>query len=160
MRIYIGIDPGAKGFVCVCCGGVYTHIPLRESPKSKGINPAVLKELRGISERGDCVCCIESVHAMPGQGVSSTFTFGQNFGMILGVVSANSIPYELVSPNKWQKEMVTAADKCESTKQSSYNAARRLHPDMDFRRSVRARNFDDNKVDATLICDYAIRKNL
>lgn len=159
MKTYIGIDPGAKGFVCVFRDCEYSHIPLRESPKAKGINPDVVEALRSVSVE-DCHCCLESVHAMPGQGVSSTFEFGKNFGMVLGLVLAFGISYSLVSPTKWQKEMVEASDKCESTKQSSYNAARRLHPVMDFRRSERARNFDDNKVDATLICDYAIRNQL
>ena len=97
---------------------------------------------------------------MPGQGVSSCFTFGMGFGMVIGVVQAIGIPYELVTPTKWQREMVSAADKSESTKKTSLNAAVRLHPNMDFRKSRLARNFDDNKVDATLICDYARRKNL
>ena len=79
---------------------------------------------------------------------------------VIGVVQAIGIPYELVAPTKWQKEIITAADKSESTKKTSLNAAVRLHPNMDFRKSSLARNFDDNKVDATLICDYARRKNL
>lgn len=156
---YIGIDPGAKGFVCIYNGYGYRHLPLRETSGEKGISEKVVALFGDVCDT-DCFVLMESVHAMPGQGVSSTFTFGQNFGMILGMLIAFGIPYQLISPQKWQKEMVTATDKVDSAKQSSYNAAHRLHPDMDFRRSQRAKTWDDNKVDATLICDYAIRKNL
>ena len=46
------------------------------------------------------------------------------------------------------------------TKNTSYNAARRIFPEIDFRRSIRCTNFDDNKVDATLIAEYGRRNNL
>ena len=46
---------------------------------------------------------LEKVHAMPGQGVTSMFSFGENYGIYLGILSALSIPFILVSPQKWQK---------------------------------------------------------
>ena len=156
---YIGIDPGKKGFACIYNGYGYEHYPLFTTQKSNQINVELVERLRELVKQ-DTICVIESVHAMPGQGVSSSFTFGMGFGMVIGVVQAIGIPYELVTPTKWQREMVSAADKSESTKKTSLNAAVRLHPNMDFRKSRLARNFDDNKVDATLICDYARRKNL
>ena len=53
-----------------------------------------------------------------------------------------------------------AVDKAPNTKQMHYNAACRLFPNMDFRKSERSRTWDDNKVDATLICEYGKRKQL
>ena len=50
--------------------------------------------------------------------------------------------------------------KLTDTKATSMNAAKRLFPDIDFRRNTSCRNLDDNKVDATLICEYGRRKNL
>ena len=156
---YIGIDPGKKGFACIYNGYGYEHYPLFTTQKSNQINTEMEERLRELVKH-DTICVIESVHAMPGQGVSSCFTFGMGFGMVIGVVQAIGIPYELVAPTKWQKEIITAADKSEPPKNPSLSAAVALHPNIDFLKSRFARNFDDNKVDATLICDYARRKNL
>lgn len=52
----------------------------------------------------ECVCCLERVGARPGQGVTSMFKFGENFGFIQGLLTACSIPYGLVTPQKWKRE--------------------------------------------------------
>jgi hypothetical protein len=70
------------------------------------------------------------------------------------------IPFTTVTPGKWQKFICEAVDKAANPKQMHYNAARRLFPNMDFRRSERCKVYDDNKVDSTLICEYGIRKQL
>ena len=112
---YIGIDPGKKGFACIYNGYGYEHYPLFTTQKTNQINVELVERLRELSKQ-DTICVIESVHAMPGQGVSSCFTFGMGFGMVIGLAQAIGIPYELVAPTKWQKEIITAADKSESTK--------------------------------------------
>lgn len=158
-EVYVGIDPGAKGYVCVwwAVGKEYEHCPIADTDSLK-------KLLREVAQ---CyaVAAIESVHSMPRQGVSTTFTFGKNYGIVLGMLMAYGIPYVEVAPRVWQKEMWSPGDKIlrdgkVDTKLTSYSAARRLHPSMVFKRTERCKTFDDNKVDATLICDYAIRKNL
>lgn len=158
-EVYVGIDPGAKGYVCVwwAVGKEYEHCPIADTDSLK-------KLLREVAQ---CyaVAAIESVHSMPRQGVSTTFTFGKNYGIVLGMLMAYGIPYVEVAPRVWQKEMWSPGDKIMrdgkvDTKLTSYSAARRLHPSMVFKRTERCKTFDDNKVDATLICDYAIRKNL
>ena len=53
-------------------------------------------------------CLIERVHSMPGQGIASTFKFGENYGLIQGLIIAMGIPYDFVSPNKWQTEVGTS----------------------------------------------------
>jgi hypothetical protein len=58
-----------------------------------------LKEL----SNDNIICILEKVHSMPGQGVSSTFTFGENFGTLKGVLRALRIPTVLVNPKEWQK---------------------------------------------------------
>lgn len=158
-EVYVGIDPGAKGYVCVwwVAGREYEHCPITDTDSLK-------KLLREVAQ---CyaVAAIESVHSMPRQGVSTTFAFGRNYGVVLGMLMAYGIPYVEVAPRVWQKEMWSPGDKIMrdgkvDTKLTSYSAARRLHPSMVFKRTERCKTFDDNKVDATLICDYAIRKNL
>lgn len=158
-EVYVGIDPGAKGYVCVwwVAGKEYEHCPISDTDNLK-------KLLREVAQ---CyaVAAIESVHSMPRQGVSTTFAFGRNYGVVLGMLMAYGIPYVEVAPRVWQKEMWSPGDKIMrdgkvDTKLTSYSAARRLHPSMVFKRTERCKTFDDNKVDATLLCDYAIRKNL
>ena len=90
---------------------------------------------------------------------------------------ANNIPYHLVQPKEWQsviwinsdivatiKEVQTKKGVVKrkeiNTKKTSINAAKRLFPSIDFRRNVRCKNIDDNKVDSLLIAEYGRRKNL
>lgn len=157
---YIGIDPGSKGFACIWSKEFdeYEYYPLFEG---KRLNPDLLKRISDISEGGlRTMAIVEQVHSMPHDGVSRAFSFGTNYGKILGMFEALGIPYSTCTPGKWQKAMWEAVDKAQNTKLTSYNAARRLLPNMDFRRSERCKTFDDNKVDATLICLYAQRKQL
>lgn len=151
----IGIDPGSKGFACVYCDGAYSHVPLKDSQKDFGFGREFIALLRSLDKED--IVVIEKVMAIHGVGSTSTFNFGASWGMVLGALMCLGIPYELVTPKRWQNTMWNPTDRTGDTKSSSYNAARRLHPDMDFRRTEKCRNFDDNKVDATLICDYGRR---
>ena len=129
------------------------------------------------STYSNLVCVIEDVHAIGNSAAKSTFTFGFNKGYLVGLLAANKIPYVLVQPKTWQKEMWLNSDmvvnykkvtikgkevtkKEVDTKNTSINAAKRLFPQIDFRKSERCKNLDDNKVDATLMSEYARRKNL
>lgn len=156
---YLGFDPGKNGFVCVydSSHNGYRHYPLFDGRR---LNPVMLSELERLSRGYDIMAVIEQVHSMPHDGVSRAFSFGTNYGMIIGALEALGIPYATVTPGKWQKSICEAVDKADNTKLMHYNAARRLFPDIDFRRSERCKTFDDNKVDATLICLYARRRNL
>lgn len=157
--IYIGCDPGKKGYMCLydASYNVYKHYPLFDGRR---LNPVMLAELEQLSKTYDIMAVVEQVHSMPHQGVASTFSFGTNYGMILGALEALGIPYSTATPGRWQKFICEAVDKAANTKQMHYNAARRLFPNMDFRRSSRCRVYDDNKVDSTLICEYGKRKQL
>ena len=156
---YVGIDPGAKGFACIyeVATNKYEHFPLFDG---KRLNPKLLSRLDYIVTNHNVMAVIESVHALHGQGVSSSFSFGQNFGMVLGALEALDVPYSTAAPGRWQGTMWESCDKAPTTKLTSYSCARRLLPNMDFRRSERCKTFDDNLVDATLICLYAQRKQL
>jgi len=156
---YIGIDPGKKGFMCVYCAGNsgYTHYPLFTGNR---LNRDMIDELLRLSGSNSVMAVVEQVHSMPHQGVASTFAFGTNYGMVLGALEALGIPYSTVTPGRWQKTICEAVDKASNTKQMHYNAACRLFPNIDFRKSERSKTWDDNKVDATLICEYGIRKQL
>lgn len=102
---YIGIDPGKKGALAVIAED--GSLILRPFDKRAYIDV--------LAEYGDfeaaAVVCLEHVGAMPGQGVTSMFSFGENFGWLQGVLDAYGIRYELVRPQKWKKEYSITADK-------------------------------------------------
>lgn len=156
---YLGFDPGKKGYMCLYNVGYsgYKHYPLFDGNR---LNREMLDTIEKLSKTYTMMAVVEQVHSMPHQGVASTFSFGTNYGMIIGMLETLGIPFTTVTPGKWQKFICEAVDKADNTKQMHYNAARRLFPNIDFRRSERCRIYDDNKVDATLICEYGKRKQL
>lgn len=155
---YLGFDPGKKGFCCTWASQTnsYVRFPIFDGRR---LNQELIDHLKTLVGH-DTIAVVEQVHSMPHQGVASTFTFGTNYGMLLGALEALGIAYVTCTPGKWQKAMCEAVDKADNTKLIHYNAARRLLPNMDFRRSERCKTYDDNLVDATLICLYAQRKQL
>lgn len=158
-NFYIGFDPGKRGYACVYEVGTnsYEHYPVFDGNR---LNPRLVGTLKIIGESFNAMAVVEQVHSMPHDGISRAFSFGTNYGMLLGMLEALGVPYVTCTPGKWQKAMWESCDKSATTKLTSYNAARRLLPNMDFRRSERCKTFDDNLVDSTLICLYAQRKQL
>ena len=162
--LIIGIDPGSKGVACI----FYTSKLEREWVEISDTDK--LLRLFKAASMVDSVVVIEEVHAIHGSSAKATFQFGYNIGMIHGMLKAMHLPYVLIPPKKWQNEMWCSSDKRWGTplkpsrkldtKTTSLNAAKRLLPDIDWRRTDKCKNPDDNKVDATLICEYARRKNL
>ena len=87
--VFIGIDPGKKGGIAVICDNICKVYPYSDKN---------LIQTCWIYRR-DCFATVENVHAMPGQGVTSTFSFGKSFGYILGVLDAFGIPHaEVYTP--------------------------------------------------------------
>ena len=171
MKHYIGIDPGSKGYISVLDdGGAFIDSLAIEDSTEQQIADFLSEHV----SREHCVCAMEDVHSMPGQGVATTFAFGRNVGFLQGILVALQIPYTLVTPRKWQKEMWIAKDMVYTVrkdkhgedkrqvapKPTSINAATRLFPTTDLRKSDRARNPHDGKCDALLIALYAKRMNL
>jgi hypothetical protein len=96
--LYIGIDPGESGGVCILDknGNV---VSIEKCGDTELEMSNILKKY----SRELCVGMLEKVHAFPGQGVVSVFSFGKNFGTWLGILSALEIPYYEVTPQKWMK---------------------------------------------------------
>ena len=112
--LIIGIDPGQSGGIAA----ILNDNRLREAtkmPETERDIVDLLREYRDMaaSEGAEIKCYLESVHAMPAQGVRSVWTFGRGFGILIGVLAALEIPYELVTPQKWQKAVgcLTRGDK-------------------------------------------------
>lgn len=142
--LYIGIDPGKKGALAL----LDENAPPLLLPFGED---AYIAALRRASE-GEAVACLEHVGAMPGQGVTSMFTFGQNFGYIRGLLEAFRIPYELVRPQKWKKVYSITGDK-----NSAIAVCRRLFPAVPLHRTERCRTDDDGMAEALLMAEYARR---
>lgn len=142
--LYIGIDPGKHGALAVLNsdGTVRLLQPFDEYGYSVAL--ATLNDA--------VVCALEKVGAMPGQGVTSMFSFGDNFGFIRGLLAAYEIPYQLVPPVKWKKAFSVTADKGRSI-----TAAHRLFPAESLLRTERSRKPDDNMAEALLLAEYARR---
>lgn len=146
--IYIGIDPGKNGGIAVLR---VRHDQVVSTSayvfdESSLIN--ILDEVKSYC----CKCTLEHVHAMPKQGVSSTFNFGMNFGFIQGVLKAYDIPYELVTPQKWKKEF-----SCTSDKNTSIEVCKRLFPNVNLKATDKCKKDHDGMAEALLIAEYGRR---
>ena len=92
--MYLGIDPGKTGAMAVLDkGGEFVEVIDFEE---------VLPRIRLLAKTVK-FAYLEEVHAMPGQGVSSTFTFGENSGWWKGILQAFEIPFKTIRPQDWQK---------------------------------------------------------
>ena len=106
MRL-IGIDPGASGAIVVIDNGEpieWMLMPTMKVGSTTKVNAAALSHFI-LCATGDVdgIARVEHVHAMPKQGVSSSFNFGHSCGVIEGVLGALEISIELVTPQKWKK---------------------------------------------------------
>ena len=102
MAIYVGIDPGKSGGICVY-NTETTDIESHKMPDTvHGIAELLGDIIVKHADKGIKVV-LEKVHAMPGQGVTSMFTFGQGFGWLEGVISALGMPCIEVPPQRWMK---------------------------------------------------------
>jgi crossover junction endodeoxyribonuclease RuvC len=122
---YIGIDPGQSGAVAVL-DSKHGYIDVLDWPGDEILVAKLVCAIRCQIEtlKYSLVAALEDVHAMPKQGVSSTFKFGSNFGIWRGILAAYGIPFQLVKPRTWQTGIIRKAD----GKQASLAVARRMFP--------------------------------
>lgn len=137
---FIGIDPGVSGGISLVSDSLSYGVPM---PKTEADIAQVIRELR--DSHSAVFCLIEKVHAMPKQGVSSTFTFGKNYGFLRGCLSTLKVPFEDVTPRKWQQSLgcLSGGDK-NVTKQK----AQQLFPELKITHAI---------ADALLIGEYGRR---
>lgn len=157
---FIGIDPGKSGAIAVidndglvCQTCVFDE---REYAKHlRQFTPFFNATGTGVVVQRKTFAVVEHVNAMPGQGVTSCFSFGQNLGFILGLLTAFRIPYELVRPQKWKRMF-----SCTSDKNTSVDVAQRLFPDVDLLRTPRCSKPHDGIAEALLMAEYCRRTNI
>ncbi len=156
----IGIDPGLSGAIAVLEDkrvlSIFDMPVMAEGKKNKKqLNSAqlvnILKENTKISE--DVAVVVEQVNAMPGQGVTSMFNFGQTFGAIKGVCAALSLPIFFVRPSKWKKHF----ELINSAKDASRTKVIEMYPSLSNQLTKKR---DVNKSDAILIARFYIETRL
>ena len=129
----IGIDPGLNGAIAVLQDNKVKEIfdvpVMPEGKKNKRqLNSAQLVKLLKdiIHDNEEIVVVVENVSAMPGQGVTSMFNFGQTFGAIKGICAALGLPIFFVRPAKWKKHF----DLINSSKDASRTKAIEMYPSL------------------------------
>ena len=153
--IIIGIDPGISGSICFFEDGKILEViempVMTEGKKNKKqVNGAQIYNeiLKRISRKDDEIrVVIEQVSAMPGQGVTSMFNFGQSFGILKGICSAMQLPMFFVRPAKWKKYF----NLINSQKDASRTRAIEIFPYFSTQLSKKK---DSNKADAILIASF------
>jgi Holliday junction resolvasome RuvABC endonuclease subunit len=154
----LGVDPGVHGALVVLDTDTDTLAAVEDMPivsvkrtsargQSNLISESHLAGL--VSVLSPDVAWIERVHAMPKQGVTSSFNFGLGFGLVLGVLAASKVPFFLVSPTEWKREFRLGPDK----QQARILASRRFpHSAMAF-----ARVRDDGRAEAALLAVFGAK---
>ena len=129
----IGIDPGLSGAIAILEDNKVLSIfdipVMAEGKKNKRqLNSAQLVDIikENIKINDDIAVVVEQVNAMPGQGVTSMFNFGQTFGAIKGVCAALKLPIFFVRPSKWKKHF----DLLNSSKDSSRTKVIEMYPSL------------------------------
>jgi len=154
--LIIGIDPGISGSICFFQDGKIIDVvemPIMTEGKKnkKQVNGSqifneILKRIKN-TDKKDIKVVIEQVSAMPGQGVTSMFNFGQSFGILKGICSAMQLPMYFVRPAKWKKYF----NLLNSEKDASRTRAIEIFP---YFSSELSRKKDTNKADAILIANF------
>ena len=154
--LIIGIDPGITGSICFFEDGKIIDVVempnMAEGKKNKRqVNGAqiyheIYKRIKNL-EKKDIKVVIEQVAAMPGQGVTSMFNFGQSFGVLKGICAAMQISMYFVRPAKWKKYF----NLINSEKDASRTKAIEIFPHFSAQLS---RKKDSNKADAILISSF------
>ena len=154
--LIIGIDPGISGSICFLEDGLIKDVlempTMTEGKKNKKqVNGSqIFNEISSqikTYEKKNIKVVIEQVSAMPGQGVTSMFNFGQSFGILKGICSAMQLPIYFVRPAKWKKYF----NLINSEKDASRTRAIEIFP---YFSSNLSKKKDSNKADAILIASY------
>ena len=154
--LVIGIDPGISGSICFFQDGKIIDVvempTMIEGKKNKKqvngsqIFNEISERIKKIDKK-DIKVIIEQVSAMPGQGVTSMFNFGQSYGILKGICSAMQLSMYFVRPAKWKKYF----NLINSEKDASRTKAIEIFP---YFSSQLSKKKDSNKADAILLASF------
>ena len=152
--IIIGVDPGISGAICVLKNGkieeLYDMPTMIDGKKNKRqVNGAEITNIlqKELLDEEDAKVVIEQVSAMPGQGVTSMFNFGQSFGVLKGICAALKIPVYFIRPLQWKKHF----NLIKTNKDASRTKVIEAFPYISSKISKKK---DSNKADAILIARF------
>ena len=152
--IIIGIDPGVSGAICILTDGKITEIyemptMIDGKKNKKQVNGAEVTNIinKELVNEKDINVVIEHVSAMPGQGVTSMFNFGQSFGVLKGICAALKLPVHFIRPVKWKKYF----NLINTEKDASRTKVIEAFPYISSKISKKK---DSNKADAILIARF------
>ncbi len=154
--LIISIDPGINGAICFFENGQVKDVidmpTMAEGKKNKRqVNGhQMYNEISNRIRKYDIYninVVVEQVSAMPGQGVTSMFNFGQSFGVIKGICAAMQLPIFFVRPAKWKKHF----ELINTQKDASRTKAIEMFPKIS---SILSKKKDSNKADAILIASF------
>ena len=152
MSCILGIDPGKSGAVCV----------LDNSDNEVSLHFWPLGDFdfwhfhEMIKDYRPKHIFIEKAQSMPKQGIASTFSYGMNFGKIIGWIEATEIPFTMITPREWTKELhrgIVGVD----PKAKSAEAVQRLFPVLDMNKIAKTKPIRSGMIDALLIAEYGRR---
>lgn len=152
--IYVGIDPGLKGGLASINEKGYGEyvISMPDSFELAVILTRWHEEIR-IKH-----LFLEKAQPMPKQGVTSMFNYGHHNGVIEGILKVLGIPYSLIPPKQWQKEMFIGTKATDEPKKRALAAANRIFPKQKFLASLRCKKPHDGMIDSLLLAEYCRRK--
>lgn len=139
MKYYLGIDPGVSGGLAI----VNEDGHLIGANGFKNLTEDDINDIFATNTFDFAI--LEKVHSMPKQGVKSTFTFGQSYGFLRGLMAAHKIKRDFVTPQKWQKEMGCLS---RGDKNVTKSKAQQLFPKWKMTHAI---------ADAALLAEYARR---
>ena len=152
--IIIGIDPGVSGAICILTDGKITEIyemptMIDGKKNKKQVNGAEVTNIinKELVNEKDINVVIEHVSAMPGQGVTSMFNFGQSFGVLKGICAALKLSVHFIRPVKWKKHF----NLINTEKDASRTKVIEVFPYISSKISKKK---DANKADAILIARF------
>ena len=152
--IIIGIDPGVSGAICILNNGKITEVyemptMIDGKKNKKQVNGAEITNIfqKELISNANAKVVIEHVSAMPGQGVTSMFNFGQSFGVLKGICAALKLPVYFVRPVKWKRYF----NLIKTNKDASRTKVIEIFP---YISSKIPKKKDANKADAILIAAY------
>lgn len=155
--VTIGIDPGINGGLTALEDGetILASIPMptQKLGTKTHLDPRLINDF--IFYYTPRVVIIESVHAMPGQGVTSMFNFGYGAGMLEGIISAHVLSYLIIPPQQWMKEIFVGMPK--DSNKSSITYCQRMFPQFDWRATKKCKKIHDGMTDSCCMALYGYR---
>ena len=144
--IYIGVDPGKSGAIAFFNPGTKEVWTIKGDETLRDLHSEL--ENAVIYESGRVFAMLEQVHAMPGQGVSSTFKFGQSYGQLEALLVCSGISFDRVTPAKWQTAL---SCRSKGDKNVTKAKAQELFPQVE--------KVTHATADALLLAEYCRRKH-